>query len=173
MFRVLGFSTLLLAIANQAAAQTPVGAAPQTLTVGRAVAEALERNQELIALRRDYDAARAEPAQERFLAPPTFEAEIWQWPITTLNPIRTDMYMFTAEQELPGRGKRAARVLVGERDADVSRQRVAVRANAILGELKQAFVDLSLAREEVTLYDQQVGVLDDVAEATALRYAGG
>jgi outer membrane protein, heavy metal efflux system len=173
MFRVLGFSTLLLAIANQAAAQTPVGAAPQTLTVGRAVAEALERNQELIALRRDYDAARAEPAQERFLAPPMFEAEIWQWPITTLNPIRTDMYMFTAEQELPGRGKRAARVLVGERDADVSRQHVAVRANAILGELKQAFVDLSLAREEVTLYDQQVGVLDDVAEATALRYAGG
>jgi hypothetical protein len=38
-----------------------------------------------------------------------FETQIWGWPITTLNPIRTDMYMFMAEQELPGKGKRAAR----------------------------------------------------------------
>ena len=173
MFRVLRLSTLLLAVASQAAAQTPVAVSSEPLTVGRAITEALERNQELIALRREWDAARAAPAQERFLSPPTFETEIWQWPIATLNPIRTDMYMFTGEQALPGRGKRAARVLVGERDADLSRQQIAVRANTILGELQQTFVDLALAREQATLFEQQVGVLDDVAEATALRYAGG
>ena len=88
-------------------------------------------------MRREYDAARAAPARDRFLAPPMFEAEIWQWPITTLNPARVDMYMFTAEQELPGRGKRAARALVGEREADVSREQIAVRANAVLGEMKR------------------------------------
>jgi cobalt-zinc-cadmium efflux system outer membrane protein len=173
MLRVLKLSTFLLALASQSAAQTSAATASPPLTVDRAIAEALERNQELIALRREYEAARTAPAQERFLAPPMLEAAIWQWPITTLNPIRTDMYMFTAEQELPGRGKRAARVLVSERAGDVSRQQIAVRANTILGELKQAFADLSLAREQATLYEQQIGILDDVAEATALRYAGG
>jgi outer membrane protein, heavy metal efflux system len=173
MLTVLTLSTFLLALASQSAAQTPTATASQPLTVDTAIAEALERNQELIALRREYEAARAAPAQERRLGPPLLEAAIWQWPITTLNPIRTEMYMFTAEQELPGRGKRAARVLVRERDGDVSRQQIAVRANTVLGELKQAFADLSLAREQAALYEQQVGVLSDVAEATALRYAGG
>jgi hypothetical protein len=36
------------------------------------------------------------------------EAEIWQWPIDSLNPTKTDMYMFTASQDFPGKGKRAA-----------------------------------------------------------------
>ena len=143
------------------------------LTLRAAVAEALERNLELTALRGEYESARAAPAQQKFLAPPMFETQIWQWPITTLNPIRTDMYMFMAEQELPGKGKRAARALVGEREAELSRQGIAVRANTILSELKQAFVDLALARELTAFYDRQATLLEDVAEATALRYAGG
>jgi len=85
----------------------------QSLTMIEALDEALSRNPDLIALRREYDAARAAPAQERHLDPPSFEAQIWAWPVTTLNPIRTDMYMLTVGQELPGRGKRASRALVG------------------------------------------------------------
>ena len=172
MFRAFQFSALLLWFACGAAAQTPAPS-DQPLTLRQAVVEVLERNPELAALRREYDAARAAPAQERFLPSPMFETEIWQWPVTTPNPLRTEMYMFTAEQQLPGRGKRAARVLVGERDVDVSRRQIALRANAVLNELKQAFVDLSLAREQTALYQQQAALLDDVAEATALRYAGG
>ena len=78
-----------LASANPAAAQEPV---PEPLTLNAALDEALQRNPDLIALRREYEAALAIPAAERFLAPPSFEAQIWAWPVTTLNPIRTDMY---------------------------------------------------------------------------------
>lgn len=74
-----------------------------TLTV--AIDEALAQNPELIALRRQFEAAQERPAQERFLMPPSFEAQIWQWPVTTINPLNTNMYMFTIQQELPGRGK--------------------------------------------------------------------
>ena len=102
-----------------------------------------------------------------------FETQISAWPVTTLNPIRTDMYMFMAEQELPGRGKRAARTLVAERDADMAGQQIAVRANQMLNAVTQAFVDLGLARAIATLYDRQAPVLQDIAEAATLRYATG
>lgn len=174
MLRHVYTAATLVALASTAASgQGTLTDHSPALTLRAAVAEALERNAELAALRGEYAVARAVPAQERFLAAPTFEAQIWQWPLTTLNPIRTDMYMFTAEQELPGKGKRAARALVGERDAELSRQQIAIRANAILNELKQAYVDLALAREITAFYDRQGTLLDDVAEATALRYAGG
>ena len=143
------------------------------LTLSAAIAEALERHPALHALRAEYEAARAMPAQEGFLSPPMLETQIWAWPITTLNPTRADMYMFMAEQELPGRGKRAARTLVAEREADRSRQQVAVRAVDVLDEVRHAFVDLALAREVRTLYDGQEQVLQDMADAATLRYASG
>src|SRR5688500_3411089 len=150
MFRQTYTTLVSMAIAATTAAAQGIPtphASPAALTLREAVSQALERNAELVALRRAYDAARAAPAQEAYLAPPMFETQIWGWPVTTLNPTRTDMYMFMAEQELPGRGKRAARLLVGEREADMSRQQIAVRANVILANLKQAYVDLAVARE--------------------------
>ena len=53
------------------------------LTLDAALDEALAKNPMLIALRKQFEAARLRPAQERFLMPPTFEAQIWQWPIST------------------------------------------------------------------------------------------
>jgi cobalt-zinc-cadmium efflux system outer membrane protein len=117
-----------------AATMAPVGAQQQNeetppLLLKDAIAEALEHNPELVALRREVDAMGAASPQAGYLGAPTFETQIWGWPVTTLNPARTDMYMFMAEQELPGRGKRAARVRVAERETDLSRQQVGIRAN--------------------------------------------
>lgn len=156
-----------------AAGQARTDAAEPTLTLSAALGEALERNPELRAGRAASDAARAAPARERFLMPPTLETQIWAWPVTTLNPARTDMYMFTAEQELPGKGKRAARALVAERDADVASQAVGVRAAAILPEVRSAYIDLGAARETRAIYDAQRRTLEDMAEASTLRYASG
>jgi hypothetical protein len=84
------------------------------LTLDVALDEALRRNPELVALRAEFEAARHRPAQERFLAPPTFEAQIWQWPINTLNPANTNMYMFMVGQDFPGFGKRRLRAAVAQ-----------------------------------------------------------
>ena len=173
MFRngIFGVVLVLLTLVPSAAHAQDNPARP--LTLQAAVEEAVGRNPELVALRREYEVARAAPAQERYLAPPTLEAQIWGWPVTTLNPARTDMYMFMAEQELPGRGKRAARLLVGEREAEMSRQQIAVRANQILSELRQAYVDLVFTRDTFELYARQAALLQDVTETATLRYAAG
>lgn len=143
------------------------------LTLRAAIDEATARNPELVALRQEYEAARAAPAQERFLAPPMLEAQIWGWPVTTLNPARTEMYMLMAEQELPGKGKRAARTLVAEREAEMSRQQIAVRANQILNDVRNAYIDLAFTRETFALYSRQAALLDQLAETATLRYAAG
>ena len=143
------------------------------LTLRAAIDEATARNLELVALRQEYEVARAAPAQERFLAPPMLEAQIWGWPVTTLNPARTEMYMLMAEQELPGKGKRAARTLVAEREADMSRQQIAVRANQILNDVRNAYIDLAFTRETFALYARQAALLDQLTETATLRYAAG
>lgn len=159
------FALALTATATYA--QTP------PLTLRAAIDEATARNPELVALRQEFEAARAAPAQEGFLAPPMLEAQIWGWPVTTLNPVRTEMYMLMAEQELPGKGKRAARTLVAEREADLSRQQIAVRANQILSDVRNAYIDLAFTRETFALYSRQAKLLDEITETATLRYAAG
>jgi cobalt-zinc-cadmium efflux system outer membrane protein len=143
------------------------------LTLRAAMEEALAHNPELRALQRDYEVARGVTDTQRYLAPPMAEMQIWGWPVTTLNPARTDMYMFMGEQELPGRGKREARVLVADREADMSRQQVAVRANDIVGGVRDAYIDLAFTRETFDVYARQVRLLDELAETATSRYAAG
>jgi outer membrane protein TolC len=160
---------LSLVLSHPAAAQT----SRVPLRLNAAIAEAVAHNPDLAVLRREYETARRAPAQERFLMPPTFETQIWGWPVTTLNPARTDMYMFMGEQEIPGRGKRAARALVAERDAAVSSEQIVIRANEVVGAVKETYVDLALARDTLGIYEQQVPVLNDIADAATSRYATG
>ena len=165
-------------VAAFAAVACAVGASAGAQTAGRlslpdALAEAQRANPELVALRQQYDAARAAAPAVRVLDPPMLQAQIWGWPVTTLNPARTDMYMFMAQQALPGRGKRDARALVADRDAELSRQQIAVRANTILDAVKQAYADLLLARATTDLYAEQKTVLKTMADTATVRYASG
>lgn len=133
-FPIVLIGALAISAPQVSGAEQPASPA---LTLTGAVREALLANPELVALRRDYDAAQAAVPAARFLDAPMFETQIWSWPVTTVNPAMVDMYMFTAEQGLPGRGKRAAREFVAGREAEMSRRQIAVRANDILNDVKQ------------------------------------
>jgi cobalt-zinc-cadmium efflux system outer membrane protein len=171
---ILAFWMVASVATHTASGQTLTSTSEQpTLTLGGAITEALAANAELRAMQREYEAARAAPDIERYLMPPMADVQIWGWPVTTLNPARTDMYMFMAEQQVPGQGKRAARVAVAERDADLSRQHIAVRTVQIVGDVRDAYIDLLFLRQRFDVYQRQAGVLADVAETATLRYAAG
>src|SRR5207245_2365899 len=112
--------------AHQHGASARVEGPPVTLQ--SLLQEALEKNPELAALRDQIAVARQRPMQERGLPPPMAEAQIWQWPINTLNPADTNMYMFMVGQDLPGRGKRDARAAVAEKDIALAGADVVIRA---------------------------------------------
>jgi outer membrane protein TolC len=158
-----------LALGVMAGASTQAGAQP--LTIEAALAEAATRNPELAALEREHEAARLAVDTERFLDPPVFETQIWQWPVRSINPADVGMFMFMGEQELPGRGKRALRQAVRARDAEVVALQIAARRQEILAAVRTAVVDLAQAREVLDILAAQERLLREMADAATLRYA--
>src|SRR3954468_9166994 len=112
--------------AHQHEASTRVEGPPVSLQ--NLLDEAMEKNPELASLRDQIAVVRQRPNQERGLPPPMAEAQIWQWPMNTLNPINTNMYMFMVGQDIPGRGKRDARAAVAERDIALAGADATIRA---------------------------------------------
>src|ERR1044071_9883207 len=148
---------------HQHGASAPIEGPPVTLQ--SLLQQALENNPELTALRDQIVVTRQRPAQERALAPPMVEAQIWQWPINTLNPVNTNMYMFMVGQDLPGRGKRDARAAVAEKDIELAGADVAIRARQIVNDIKQAYSALFIARKATEIHLASVDVLREIADA--------
>ena len=164
-------STVLAGPSQRPPLDAPTALPP--LTVQAALDEALAHNPRLIVLRKRYEAMRHRPAQVRGLAPPSFEAQIWQWPFNTVSPRNTNMYMFTVGQTLPGRGKRALRAAVADKDAELSLAAIAVEARDVIDEVKRTYADLFLARREFEIHDANVDLLRQFADVSEAKYTAG
>lgn len=179
---------LVLAVASSAAGQgTPAPAAPiqhaqhtappgydgAPLTLRAALDEALAGNPILAAARLELSAVRQRRATEGFLEPPTLEAEIWQWPLTSVNPLDTSMYMFTMRQAIPGRGKRAARAALVDKDVEGASNEIVVRAREVINQIRRAYADLFVSRQAVLVHQASVDLLRQAADLTTARYAAG
>ena len=101
------------------------------------------------------------------------ETQIWQWPINSLNPADTNMYMFMVGQDLPGRGKRDAREAVARKGIALAEADVTIRARQIVNEIKQAYTALFIARKAAEVHLASVDLLGEIADAAQARYAAG
>ncbi len=166
---------ILLALPVAADAQVPLSIriGEATLSLRAAIDEAMTGNPALVALRSQFETARLRPAQERFLMPPTFDAQIWQWPVNTLNPLNTNMYMFTANQELPGRGKREVRVALAEKDAEIASNDIAVQARDVIDQIKRAYASLYVNRKAIEVHQGSVDLLKQFADVSLINYSAG
>ena len=145
----------------------------QPLTLQMALGETLARNPRLIALRRQYEAMRLRPAQALALAPPTFEAQIWQWPFNSFDPHQANMFMFTFGQSFPGGDKRQLRAAVAEKDAELSLAAIAVEARTVIDEVKRVYAELYLARREMDTHHANADLLRQFADVSEAKYTTG
>ena len=143
------------------------------LTLKAALDEALAKNLDLAALRAQVQVTRERPAQERSLAPPMLEGTIWQWPVNSINPANTNMYMFMVGQELPGRGKRELRAAVAEKDIALAQTDVTIRTRQVVNEVKQAYAMLFIARKATEVHLASVELLRQIADVSQAKYATG
>ncbi|MDP1570635.1 MAG: TolC family protein [Vicinamibacterales bacterium] len=143
---------------------------PAPLTIDDAVREALGSNVALVAGRASVGPLRERPAQARFLPPPMVEAQIWRWPVTTLNPAKVDMYMFMGQQSLPARGARAAEAAMAEREAELADTGVAVRERDTVEAVTRAYVDLLVTRRARTVFDETLTALRQLSDVSLARY---
>jgi outer membrane protein, heavy metal efflux system len=177
----LAFSASSLSVAGQQPsppANTP--APPQhvheegpPLSLRAAVDEALAKNLDLAAMRAQVQVTRERPAQERSLAPPMLEGTIWQWPVNSINPASTNMYMFMVGQELPGRGKRELRAAVAEKDIALAQTDVTIRTRQVVNEVKQAYAMLFIARKATEVHLASVELLRQIADVSQAKYSTG
>jgi outer membrane protein TolC len=164
------FRSFLLAVC---AASLPATASAQTpLSLQAALDEALARNPELVALRAQLEADRRGPDQQRVLMPPMLEAQIWQWPLTTINPAGAT-YMFAAQQDFPGRGKRDLRAKLSLAEVAAAEAAIPVRARDIVNDIKRTYAELFVARKSVEVTKETIDLLRQIAESTQVRYASG
>jgi outer membrane protein, heavy metal efflux system len=159
----------LAAAAVFAAAPALAGQLPP-LTLDDAVREGLARNIDLTAERDAVAPLRHRPDQARYLPPPMLEAQIWRWPVTTLNPADVDMYMFMGKQPLPARGARAAEATLARRETDVAEASVAVRERDIVEAITRAYVDLLVARRARGVFDETLSTLRQLSDVSLARY---
>ena len=174
MRHVLLLLTLWIIVVPVVSSAGPPGAEsevpPRPITLTAAVDEAMARNLRIVALRREFDALRHRPAQERYLAPPTFEAQIWQWPVNTVSPTDTNMYMLMFGQALPGPGKRALRSDLLQMDVELAATAIATAARDIIARVEQVYADLFLVRREREIHHATVRLLQQLVDLSDVKY---
>lgn len=168
--RIVALALCAAALGRAARAQeTASGAALEAL-----VAEALERNPELVALREAVTAARARPGQERALDDPMLSVlytnDGWS---PSLGEKDMTTLAFVASQALPGRGTRALRGRVAEREADLAEQQLERARLGVAASVRRAFYALALARERLELVREQEQIWREIEGVARARYAVG
>ena len=149
---------------------TPTG---PPVSLAALLQEALENNPDLAALRAQVDVVRQRPNQQRFLEAPMAEAQVWQWPFNSINPADTDFYSFMLTQELPGRGKRALRAAIAEKDITLAEGDIAIRARDVVNQIKQAYASLFIARKAIQVHLDSVELLRQIADVSQAKYTTG
>jgi outer membrane protein TolC len=137
--------------------------------------DAAERNPELLAARREAEAAasRVEPAAA--LDDPMLEVGLVNVPAQSFSLRREDMTMkvIGISQRLPYPGKRDLRREAARRDAQASTGGANEVLNRVQRDVKAAYLDLWLADESLRLTESNLRVLEQFRSIAESRYSVG
>jgi outer membrane protein TolC len=172
---LVGALVTLQPAAAQTAATAQSAAQPSgDATLDALLAEALERNPELLALQESLAAARSRPEQARALRDPVLSAVYTNdgW-APSLGERDMTTLAFMGSQELPWPGKRGLRGDVAARDADLVAQQLERARLGVVAAAKRAYYGLLLSREQSDLVREQKQVWTEIEGVARARYAVG
>ena len=132
----------------------------------------LARNPELVAARKQWEAATNRITQARSLDDPTLSVELFNVP-QTFNVTQTQNSIFGLSQSFPFPGKRALKGEVASRSADMTEQAVRAKERELVARLKQAYYDLFLAQKAVQIHREQVELLRQFVEIANSKFRSG
>ena len=155
-----------------ARAQDPDAVLRNRLVLPELIHEVLARNPELVAARKQWEAATNRIPQARSLDDPTLSVDLFNTP-ATFNITHTQNSIFGLSQNLPFPGKRALKGEVASRSADMIEQAVRAKERELVARLKQAYYDLFLAQKEVQIHHEQVELLRQFVEIANAKFRAG
>lgn len=161
-----------------AAAAISITRAPaQELKLEELVAQALERNPEILVAQKKYEAARQRPSQAASLPDPIFSPG-WNsngnpLPGAGLGRDTTSSIGFSVTQEIPYPGKQRLRATVARKEADAQFAEFEAVRLSILSRLKQAYFKLHHYYEARDVLERNRTVLQSLLAITEARYSAG
>jgi len=142
------------------------------LALQELIQEVLVRNPELVAARKQWEAATNRIAQAQSLDDPTLSVQLWNIP-QPFKATQADNAIFGLSQNLPFPGKRSLKGDVASRSAEMTEQAVRAKERELVARLKQAYYDLFLAQKAVQIHHQQVDLLRQFVEIANAKFRAG
>jgi outer membrane protein, heavy metal efflux system len=136
------------------------------------IQEALVRNPELVAARKQWEAATSRIAQVRSLDDPILSVQLWNIP-QPFKATQADNTIFGLSQNLPFPGKLGLKGEVASRSAEMTEQAVRAKERELVARLKQAYYDLFLAQKAVQIHHEQVELLRQFVAIANAKFRGG
>jgi len=152
-------------------------ASAQELSLEELVAQALERNPEILVAQKKYEAARQRPSQVASLPDPMFSPG-WNsngnpLPGAGLGRETTSNIGFSITQEIPYPGKQRLRANVARKEADAQYAEFEAAQLGVLSRLKQAYFRLQHYYAARDVLERNSAVLKSLLSITEVRYSAG
>jgi len=157
---------------TQSKAQDADSAPRDRLVLPELIQEVLARNPELVAARKQWEAATSRIAQVRSLDDPTLFVDLFNVP-RTFNVTQTQNSIFGLSQNLPFPGKLGLKGEVASRSADMTEQVVHAKERELVTRLKQAYYDLFLTQKTIQIHHEQVELLRQFFEIANAKFRAG
>jgi cobalt-zinc-cadmium efflux system outer membrane protein len=132
----------------------------------------LARNPELMAARKQWEAATNRITPARSLDDPILSVQLWNIP-QPFKATQADNSIFGLSQNLPFPGKLALKGDVASRSADMTEQAVRAKERELVVRLKQAYYDLFFAQKAVQIHHEQVELLRQFVEIANAKFRAG
>ena len=132
----------------------------------------LARNPELVAARKQWEAATNRITQARSWDDPILSIQLWNVP-QPFKATQADNTIFGLSQNLPFPGKLGLKGEVASRSADMTEQAVHAKERELVARLKQAYYDLFLMQKTIQIHHEQVELLRQFFEIANTKFRAG
>lgn len=158
-----------------AAGQQP---APQTITLGQAVQEALDKNLSLLAERYNLSVADARIIQARLRPNPVLSLgidyqNVFRQTFTPQNGAGPPEANARVDYLMERGGKRQSRIEVAQDAKDVARLQFLNTTRGLILDVQNAFLDVQSAKESLGIAQENMKSLDEIARINADRVRAG
>jgi len=144
----------------------------EALALPELIQEALAKNPEIQASRKQWEASANRIVQARALDDPTLQIQLWNFP-ETFKLTQTSNSIFGLSQKLPFPGKLALKGEVASRSADMGEQALRAKERTVIARVKQAYYDLFFAHKSIQIHDEQAALLQQFVEIANARFKAG
>jgi outer membrane protein, heavy metal efflux system len=154
-------------------ADPATGKQRSTLTVGQAVAEALEANPDIRAAVRRVSLAQIKTTTAHSLDDPTLMVRDWQTPLRKPWDLNQAQLMFMVQQTFPNREKRDMRARVAGDSVELAAADLETMRQEVVAVVRKTCVDLTRNADALRLHDHQAALLKEALAAALAEYTTG